>query len=219
MRFSLRSLDSVRRLVAGVALLGVMACTNAQTVTEETPLAELGDFTLGYNVVVAKDVQKGPFSRDASEAEIEAALTSAVQSRLGRYDGDKLYHLGVKVDAYVLAGPGVPVLFTPKSVLVLSVNLWDDSQNLKLTEEPKLLTVFESFDGKTIVGSGLTRKKEEQLAILSRNAALKIERWLLENGQWFGVDPIAPSASDAEEARAALEVLAPDAIQDTSNSN
>ncbi|SFK14942.1 hypothetical protein [Celeribacter neptunius] len=208
-----------RRMFIALSLLALTACGDAQEVTEETALANLGDFSYGYNVVIAKDAQKAPFSRTASEEEIETALKAAMQARLGRYDGDKLYHIGIKVDAYGLAMPGVPVLFTPKSVLVLSVNVWDDSQELKLTEKPKLLTVFEKLSGETLIGSGLTRTKEEQLAILSRNAALKVERWLQENGQWFGVEPIAPESSDADEARAALEVLAPEATQAASNSN
>ncbi|MCA0042393.1 hypothetical protein [Celeribacter litoreus] len=210
---------SIRRAFMGFSLLALVACADAEQITTETPLVDLGDFALGHNIVIAKDVQKAPFSRNATEAEIEEALAAAMQARLGRYDGEKLYHIGIKVDAYGLAAPGVPVLFTPKSVLVLAVNIWDDSQELKLTEKPKILTVFESVSGDTLVGSGLTRSREEQLDILTRNAALKIERWLQENGQWFGVEPIAAEMTDAEEAKAALDVLAPDAISENTNSN
>ncbi|WP_460272607.1 hypothetical protein [Celeribacter sp. ULVN23_4] len=208
-----------RRAFLGLTLLALTACGDAKEVTEETPLVNLGDFSFGHNVVIAKDATKAPFSRTESEEEIETALKAAMQARLGRYDGDKLYHIGIKVDAYGLAAPGIPVLFTPKSVLVLSVNVWDDSQAQKLTEKPKLLTVFESLSGETVIGSGLTRTKEEQLEILSRNAALKVERWLQENGQWFGIEPIEAESSDAEEAQAALDVLAPDAAAEAANSN
>nr|WP_319248101.1 hypothetical protein [uncultured Celeribacter sp.] len=200
-----------RRAFLGLSLLTLVACGDAKEITQDTPLVNLGDFAFGHNVVVAKDMQKGPFSRTASEAEVETALKAAMQERFGRYDGDKLYHIGIKVDAYALAGPGIPVLFTPKSVLVLTVNVWDDAKGVKLTEKPKLLTVFEGLHGATVIGSGLTRSKEEQLEILSRNAALKVERFLQENGPWFGIDPIAAAGSDADEAKAALEVLAPDA--------
>jgi hypothetical protein len=210
---------TARRAFLGLTLLALTACADAKAVTDETPLVNLGDFSFGHNVVVAKDAQKAAFSRTATEEEIETALKSAMQARLGRYDGDKLYHIGIKVDAYGLAAPGIPVLFTPKSVFVLSVNVWDDSQAKKLTDKPKLLTVFEGASGATLVGSGLTRTKEEQLEILSRNAAMKVERWLQENGQWFGVDPVEAESSDADEARAALEVLAPEAASEVANGN
>ncbi len=212
-------LSFTRRVFLGLSLLALTACSDAKEITEDTPLVDLGDFALGHNVVVATDAQKAPFSRNATEEELETALMAAMQARFGRYDGDKLYHIGIKVDAYGLAAPGIPVLFTPKSVLVLTVNIWDDSKGEKLTEKPKLLTVFESLNGHTLVGSGLTRTREEQLDILTRNAALKVERWLLENGQWFGVEPIAPKSSDADEAKAALEVLAPDAVEQPTISN
>lgn len=212
-------LSFTRRVFLGLSLLALTACSDAKEITQDTPLVDLGDFSLGHNVVVATDAQKAPFSRNATEEELETALKAAMQARFGRYDGDKLYHIGIKVDAYGLAAPGIPVLFTPKSVLVLTVNIWDDSKGVKLTEKPKLLTVFESLNGHTLVGSGLTRSREEQLDILTRNAALKVERWLLENGQWFGVEPIAPESSDAEEAKAALEVLAPEAVEQPTISN
>ena len=206
-----------RRVVVGLSFLALVACSDAKMVTEDTPLVNLGDFTLGHNVVVATDMQKAPFSRNATEEEVETALKAAMQARFGRYDGDKLYHIGIKVDAYGLAAPGIPVVFTPKSVLVLTVNIWDDAQGKKLTDKPKLLTVFESLSGETLIGSGLTRTKQEQLDILTRNAALKVERWLLENGEWFGIDPVAPETSDADEAKAALAVLAPDAVPEPPN--
>ncbi|WP_226551020.1 hypothetical protein [Celeribacter naphthalenivorans] len=216
-------LSFTRRAVFGLSLLALTACSDAKVITEDTPLVDLGDFAFGHNVVVATDATKAPFSRTESEENIEVAIKDAMQARFGRYDGDKLYHIGIKVDAYGLAAPGIPVLFTPKSVLVLSVNIWDDSKGVKLTEKPKLLTVFEGASGATLVGSGIARTKEEQLEILSRNAALKVERWLQENGQWFGIEPIASDSSDADEAKAALEVLAPEAAeeaaQQATNSN
>lgn len=214
----LRKMKSSHVLI-GLVLLMLTACSDAPVVTDETPLVALGDFSFGHNVVVAKGAQVAPFSRKATPEEVETSLQAAMQARLGRYEGGGLYHIGIKVDAYGFAAPGVPILFKPKSVYVLSVNIWDDSQGKKLTEKPKLLTVFESLSGDTLIGSGLTRSKEEQMEILSRNAALKVERWLQENGQWFGVEPIAAEGSDADEARAALEVLSPESVPADTNSN
>ncbi len=212
-------LAKMTRILMGLSLVALVACADAEQVTEATPLVDLGDFSLGHNIVIATDAQQAPFSRKATDDELETALTAAMEERLGRYEGEKLYHIGIKIDAYGLAAPGIPVVFTPKSVLVLAVNIWDDSQNVKLTEKPKVLTVFESLSGDTFIGSGITRTREEQLDILTRNAALKVERWLQENGQWFGVTPIESETSDADEAKAALSVLAPDALPADTNSN
>lgn len=177
------------RAFAAMLLAAFLAGCAADAQIEDEPPVDLGDFRLGHNIVVAKDMQQGPFSRTATEAEVEAALTAAMADRLGRYEGDKLYHIGLKVDAYALALPGVPVVFTPKSLLVVSANVWDDATGKKLTAESKLLSVFEGPSGSTLVGSGLTRSKEKQLEILSANMAKRVERWLLENGTWFGIDP------------------------------
>ncbi|SLN18887.1 hypothetical protein AQS8620_00414 [Aquimixticola soesokkakensis] len=205
-------LHRLRRALLGMGALAlVAACTDAAQLTPDSPRADLGDFSFGHNVVVAAGMQQAPFSRTVSEAEVEAALQAAMDARLGGYAGDKLYHIGIKVDAYSLALPGVPMVFTPKSLLVLSVNVWDDKENRKLTEKTKLITVFEGLSGETLVGSGLTRTKAQQLDVLSRNAAEKIEQFLRENGQWFGIAPIAPRGDEAADARAAVAVLAPEA--------
>ncbi|WP_417250791.1 hypothetical protein [Celeribacter sp.] len=200
----------LRALLAILATVTLVACSDTKAITSETPLVDLGDFAFGHNVVVTTGMEKGPFSRDASEEEVETVLKAAIGERLNRYDGDRLYHLGVKVEAYALAMPGVPLIFTPKSALILSVTAWDDAAQKKLNEKPRLITVYEGLSGETLVGSGLTRTKEQQLEILSRNAAERIETWLQSNGEWFGVENAPEGPSEAEDAAAALEVLAPD---------
>ncbi|MFC3118966.1 hypothetical protein ACFOHS_15070 [Jhaorihella thermophila] len=87
-------------LVAGLAFL---AGCGAQPPISEEPKLQLGDFSLGHNIVVAPKMQKGPVSREATKEEWIDALTNAFAERLGRYDGDKLYHLGVSVEGYMLA--------------------------------------------------------------------------------------------------------------------
>lgn len=107
--------------------------------------------------------------------------------------------------------------------MILSVTVWDDEAQKKLNEEPRLLTIYEGVSGETLIGSGLTRSKEEQLEILSRNAAARIEKWLQSNGAWFGVENVPEGTTEAEDAAAALEVLAPDvdaaALEDAQNAN
>lgn len=162
---------------------------------------DLGTFRLSHNVVIADNATKGPFSRDASAEELAGSLKSEIDRRLGRYEGDKLFHLGVAIDGYILALPGIPLVASPRSALIISVRVWDDALGQKLTENPKQITVLESFSGGTLVGSGLTRTREQQLANLTENAALAIESYLAENPQWFQTD--APVEGDAPLAEAA----------------
>jgi hypothetical protein len=158
---------------------------------------ELGDFKLGLNIVVADDPQKVPISREASKEDLAASMKAALQERLGRYEGDKFYNLGVSIDAYALAPPGIPLLLSPKSALVVTATVWDDAAQAKLNEKGKQFTVFEGIDGNTLVGSGLTQTAEQQLARLTFNAAKRIERWLSDNPEWFGL-PANPPVVDAD---------------------
>ncbi len=187
----------MHRLIAIFALLATLAaCTNPNDLDNApTPL---GDFKLAHNVVVAPNITKGPASRDASATEWIAAMTKAVDERFSRYDGDKLYHIGVSIEGYVLAVPGVPIVASPKSALILNVTVWDDAAGNKLNEKPEQVTVIESFSGETWLGSGLTQSKQEQMTNLSRNAAKLIQNWLMREKyqkDWFG-------GTDADKANA-----------------
>ncbi len=161
-------------------LLALTACAVPQKEVTEAPV-DLGDFVLGHNIVVAPDLTKGPLSREATKEEWIASVKAAIDARLGRYDGTRLVHLGVNVSGYVLAQPGVPILLAPKSALIITVTAWDDRAGEKFHEEPKMITVLETFTGASIVGSGLTMTAEEQMANLSYNVAKAIEGWLHEN--------------------------------------
>ena len=158
--------------------------------------SDLGAFKLGHNVVVTENATKGPFSRDATPEELQTSLMAEIDRRIGRYEGTQFYHLGVSIDGYILALPGIPVVASPKSAMIISVRVWDDAAGVKLTEDPRQITVLESFSGGNLVGSGLTRTKEEQLQNLSENAALAIERYLTENAEWF-VSKDGPTLPDA----------------------
>lgn len=162
------------------------------------PPVPLGDFALGLNIVVADNVQKVPISRNATPDEWEEVMKKAVADRFGRYDGTKLFNIGISVDGYALAPPGIPIVAAPKSVLVITANVWDDAAQQKLNVEGKQFTVFESLSGETVVGTGLTKTKQQQMAALSYNAVKRVEQWFLENPEWFGL-PVAsrPSPADA----------------------
>lgn len=177
----------IARLSALILVAGLLTACAKQNVIEAP--VELGDFKMGLNIVVADNPQKVPISREAKPQDLDDSLTKALQERLGRYDGDKFYNLGVSVDAYALAPPGIPLVLSPKSALVVTATLWDDAAGEKLNEKGEQFTIFEGIDGDTLIGSGLTRTPEQQMERLSFNAAKRIEQWLSDHPEWFGLAP------------------------------
>ena len=87
------------------------ACVRSARQTD-TP-DPIGAFRLGHVVVVADQAQAGPLSRKADPDEWEAVLSAALKDRFQNYQGTGLYHIAVKVDGYILAPPGVPVVAAP----------------------------------------------------------------------------------------------------------
>ncbi|MBT29915.1 hypothetical protein ACSSNL_18545 [Thalassobius sp. S69A] len=192
-----------RILAVMTLLIGLAACTNPNDL-DQAP-ADLGAFKLEHNIVVAPKMVKGPVSREATPDEWIASLTGAIAERFDRYDGQQLYHFGVSVEGYVLAQPGIPVVASPKSVLIINLTVWDDAKGKKLNEKPQQITVLESFSTKSVLGSGLTQSKEEQMLGLSRNAAKQIQDFLVkkhsEEGWFLRQETATDSASqDADPA-------------------
>jgi len=186
-------------LLASIALLA--ACASGRELGEMRP--ELGDFRLSHNITVDAHAQQGPLSRPAEPGQWKEAIEAEIARRLGRYEGDRLYHVAVHVDAYILAIPGVPVVASPRSALIISVNLWDDALGRPLNERTRQFTVLESLSGESVVGSGLTQSAEQQMMNLARNAALTIENWLASNPHWFDpeMDAPPPDLAAASEER------------------
>jgi hypothetical protein len=184
--------------LALVAAMTVLAACAAQDPLEED-LPDMGDFRLAHNIVVAENMQQVPPSRNATPEEWQEIITSEIDRRFGGYEGDRLYHIGINVDGYALAPPGIPIVLNPRSVLVLSVNVWDDALGVKLHEEPEQIVIFEGSSPETfLLGSGLTRTREEQMQVLARNAARRVQLWMLQNPEWFNIDPDAAEAAAAE---------------------
>ncbi|MFC0279058.1 hypothetical protein ACFOHK_03035 [Falsigemmobacter intermedius] len=172
-----------------IAALALSACETRTGLTPP-PAMLTQHFKLGHAVVVADTATKAPISRDATKEQLETAVTKAVKDRFSRLDGNAFYHLGINVDGYALAPPGVPLVVSPKSVMIVSVTLMSDTEGgKKLNEKPEQLTVFETLSAGTAIGSGLTKSAEEQLENLAFNTALAIEDWLGKNPQFF--DPRA----------------------------
>lgn len=166
------------------------------------PPVPLGEFALGLNIAVADNVEMVPISRPATAEEWETAMIKAVDDRFGqgRYMGGKLYNIGISIDAYALAPPGIPVVAAPKSILVVTANIWDDAAQKKLNPEGKQITVFESLSGETVIGTGITRSKKQQMDALAFNAVKRVEDWLLEHPDWFGMTKDELEAALAERA-------------------
>jgi hypothetical protein len=169
-------------LAAALALLA--GCNSARDLDEA--VVPLGDFYFGHNIVVAENAVQGPLSREAAPEEWEEVLRAEMDRRFRRFDGDRLYHLAIGVEGYVLAMPGIPVVAAPKSALIFSVTVWDDAAGGKINETPHRITVLETLGGDSVVGSGLTRSREEQMQDLAQNGARSVENWLRENIDWFG---------------------------------
>ncbi len=171
--------------LAAVALAVVLsACGAPRDDISGTP-EPIGTFRLAYNFANADHAQKGPLSRDVTPAEWKAAVEGAIQDRLGRYEGDAWFHIAVGVQGYVVARAGIPIVYSPKSVLIIGVTFIEDATQEKLNEEPIQLTIFEPCCA-PILGSGLTRTREEQIDGLAFNAARAIERYMRKHGDLFG---------------------------------
>lgn len=179
-------MNRLRLWLAPLALCVLTACAQEPPPLDLAP-EPIGAFRMGFPIVVANDAQKGPASREATEDELAAAVEAAVTERLDRYDGDGLYHVGLRVEAYVLAQPGIPVIFSPQSVMLLALNVWDNATQERLNEEPIRITAFEGGQGGgPFVPSGLINSREKQLANLARTAARQVEVELRKRADdWF----------------------------------
>ena len=187
------------RLPALCALLFLAACASGNDL--DRPPVPLGEFVLGHNVVVAPNLTKGPLSRDATKEEWITAVKTAMGDRFGRYDGSQIYHIGLSVDGYVLAQPGIPLVLAPKSVVIVNVTVFDDATGKKLNETAEQLSVVEAFGSGAVVGSGYTQSREQQLEGLAVRIAKEVEIWLdkehRQNG-WFKKRP-APATALTED--------------------
>ena len=177
-------------LVMGFGLLA--AC---ETNDLKKPPVPLGDFVMGHNIAIADTAQVPGISRQATADEWEAAMKQAMVDRFGRYEGSRIYNFGINIDGYVLAPPGVPVVASPRSALIITVHVFDDATQTELNPGGKQLTMVEGISPESFVGSGWTQTKEQQLARMAYRAALSVQNYLLANPEWLGLPPKAPPAN------------------------
>jgi hypothetical protein len=184
------------RAFALLASLLMLAACDASDFSD--PPKPMGNFAMGLNVVVGKTAQTIPISRQATAEEWETVMKDAMVERFGSYSGDKLFDFGISIDGYVLAPPGVPIVASPRSALIVTVNVWDDAKQQLLVEGGKKLTVLEGNSGETLIGSGWTQNKQAQMKKLARNAAKAVQDYMLEHPEWLGlpVDGAATVATD-----------------------
>lgn len=177
-----------KTMVAVAALFTLGACAASDPQDGELP--DMGNFQLKWTIVVSENAEVVPPSRTATPEEWKQTLTSEVDRRFRGYAGGEDFHIALNIDGYALAPPGIPVILAPKSILVLSANVWNHDQARKLHEEPKRIVVFEGASAATVIGSGFSKSKEEQMRLLSRNAAKEVQDWMLTNPEWFGLPPL-----------------------------
>jgi hypothetical protein len=203
------SMTLLARLAAIGLVMLLAACAAPDPLDEELP--DMGDFRLSFNIVVADNMRQIPPSRNATSEEWVEIMTSEIDRRFGAYEGDRLYHIAINIDGYALAPPGIPLVLSPRSVLVISANVWDDAAERKLHEEPEQILIFEGRSADSmIIGSGLAYTREEQMQRLARNAARQVHLWMLDNPEWFSIDPDA--ARNARDAVAAIAAAAEPAL-------
>lgn len=174
-------------LIAGLATLG--ACT--PTLVDEAP-EDLGAFKLRVNYAFADKAVQGPVSRDATPQEWTEAIQKAVDIRLGRYQGTQEYDIGISLEGYMLAPPGIPVIYNPKSTAIVLVNVYDVSKKKFLAKGKQFQVLEDTTSDSAVVGSGNSRSKQEQMNGLALKVADRVEEWLAEehkaNG-WFDTRP------------------------------
>ncbi|WP_271951283.1 hypothetical protein [Ruegeria faecimaris] len=185
-------------LITGLALMG--ACTQTQVYEEPE---SLGEFKLRVNYAFADKAVQGPVSRDATPDEWTAAIQNAVDIRLGRYKGAQEYDIGISLEGYMLAPPGIPVIYNPKSTAIVLVNVYDVNKKEFLAKGKQFQVLEDTTGGSALKGSGHERTKQEQMSGLALKVADRVEEWLaeehLENG-WFDRRPELIQPLDSGEA-------------------
>ncbi|MGR3760757.1 hypothetical protein ACUXV3_11600 [Roseobacteraceae bacterium NS-SX3] len=184
-----------------LALLAAMVLLTACTQTRlDEPPEDLGEFRMRVGYVYTDKALQWPMSRDAAPAEWQEPIQQALDARLRRYQGSQDYDVAVTLEGFLLATGGVPVLFNPKSVVVVNVFVRDVAGEKYLVRK-KQLQIFEDTTGESaVVGSGYARTKEEQIQGLALNIADAVEELMAEGHKeegWFAPREAPAAAASA----------------------
>jgi hypothetical protein len=191
----MREMRIFRALAMIAVVFGLVACAEQTPLSNQIP-ADLGEFKLNVNYAFAEKAGTVPPTRYATAQEWETAVQGAVAQRLGRYSGSQPYDIGVSVEGYLLAPKGVPVLYNPRSTLIVNVNVYDPVTKKWLAKGHQIQSLENTESDTVFWGSGRTRSKQEQMNGLAYNMARQLEKWLIEQQEaqgWF-----APLATPKE---------------------
>ena len=170
-------------VLAGLLMLAACGATQLDEAPED-----LGAFKARILHVYTEKALQWPLSRDADQSEWTEPMQRALTARLGRYQGAQEYDVAVTLEGFMLAPGGVPILFSPKSVAVVNVFVYDVKGELFLAEKVQM-EIFEDTTGESaLLGSGHSRTKAEQIDGLALNIADKIEEYIAEKHAeegWF----------------------------------
>jgi hypothetical protein len=192
----------LRILAVLASLLTLAAC--GETRLDEPP-EDLGAFKMRVSHVYTDKALKWPLSRDAKGADWNKAMETALEARLRRYQGSQEYDVAVTLEGFMLAPPGIPVLVSPKSAVVVNVFVYDVAQKKYLARKHQM-QVFESTTGESaLLGSGHARTRDEQIAGLALNIADELEEYLAEQHTENGWFDLHAAADQPEEAAADQE--------------
>lgn len=184
------------RILSMFAALALLAACG-ETRLDEAP-EDLGAFQARVTHVYTEKALQWPLSRNAEHSEWTAPIKNAVDTRLRRYEGSQEYDVAVTLEGFMLAPPGVPVLFSPKSAVVVNVFVYDVAEEKFLAKKHQM-EIFESTTGESaLLGSGHARTKQEQIQGLAINIADKVEEWMAEQHAeqgWFAPRPAAAHGS------------------------
>ncbi len=174
-----------RLLSLFMALVLLGACGSTQV--DEAP-EDLGAFKARVLHVFTDKALQWPLSRDAEASEWTEPMKLALNARLDRYQGSQEYDVAVTLEGFMLAPAGVPIVFSPKSVAVVNVFVYDVTGAVFLAEKVQM-EIFEDTTGQSaLLGSGHSRTKQEQIDGLALNIADKIEEYIAEKHAeegWF----------------------------------
>ncbi|MEI6799201.1 MAG: hypothetical protein WCO04_08310 [Pseudomonadota bacterium] len=176
------------RALPAMALLVALAACDAKDMGD--PPHPMGSFRMNSVFIDATKAQTVPLSRTADAEDWKTVMTAAMTERFASYSGDTPFDFGISVDGYVLAPPGVPVIASPRSALIIRLHVYDSLKKEFLEEGGKRFTLIEGVSKDSVIGSGWTQNKHAQMKKLADNAAKAVQDYMLAHPEWLGMPPL-----------------------------
>ncbi len=171
------------------------------------PVEPLGQFQAGPRRSSWPQRRQGPRHRaDATTMNGSPGSMRRSSRRFRRYDGDQFYHLGVRVEGYVLAAPGIPLVVRAQIGVIVTVTVCGRRRGHEAERRsPSRSPCSKRCRARRSSASGLTQTKEEQLTAAVAERRPEIENWLREHADREGLvrRPRRGRAGGAPRARRA----------------